>query len=640
DDANNGTYCIGIDKIIYLNTNIDSTKTCTPLTATEEEADGKFYFTLSHTKMTTPSTTYYQCDVSGSDISNCEKKRAKLPECKTTNTTSSCRENDSSGNVCISSGKLYQTTGSSSCAALTGETGIIYITREFKVTTNVSNAEYVLRCSGGSTSDSLNPLTSCSYQSENVGGVIKSGSGPKMCITDDDVDALEVDGETSYKIVEVEGNNSFPGVSTKDKIMIKVTGNEGIVKIEEEKSNLPTCISTSKACKQSSTDNVDFCIKSGIIYKTKADTCVKITEEDADNNFIFFKRDYSKADPENNDEVYYAYQCTFNSAVTGNKPKEAINCTFVQGIVKTATKAVSCSGWKNDVCNVYHSGISCDKTVVGIKTDLTAMCFGSSEVQFPKDGVKYVAFTTFDLNSVFGEEEGKIVIVKMTPHSALKTTYEGEKEVFLIDQTNPENAEDKKPLIRCRPDTNPRCEAVASNTLNKLLGEGDAIKNPGKPTAYYVDGGYPFDNQIITCTQAIINNKGVVTPGRCSSAIPSFDILRDNTFFVDSGTPGNIITCDTLPNLLGYGDLPTFETTDISGKCIATAADGEYSVKEGVLYVTLSGNSCNKVITCRSSTSLFGLYSTGSSITGEKIIKCDGVERVSCDYLPDLTCKD
>ncbi|OUM69844.1 hypothetical protein PIROE2DRAFT_2279, partial [Piromyces sp. E2] len=89
DDANNGTYCIGIDKIIYLNTNIDSTKTCTPLTATEEEADGKFYFTLSHTKMTTPSTTYYQCDVSGSDISNCEKKRAKLPECKTTNTTSS-----------------------------------------------------------------------------------------------------------------------------------------------------------------------------------------------------------------------------------------------------------------------------------------------------------------------------------------------------------------------------------------------------------------------------------------------------------------------------------------------------------------------------------------------------------------------
>ncbi|OUM70374.1 hypothetical protein PIROE2DRAFT_1531, partial [Piromyces sp. E2] len=643
-DGATDTYCIGTDAVLYKNV-VGDVNSCTPLVPEETETDGKFYFDGNGQKVTGPAVSYYKCTVSGSAISGCAPERAKLPACKASiKAAEVCREGATEGEICISNGNLYE-TGDGTCTPLKGvSNAAVYIGEDYRVV-EYTSARYTLQCSTGGTAAAPRDLKSCSYLEEDAGGAIKTSSGPKMCTSKDDGEALDIAGEKSYQVVKVKANK-FPGVSAEGAIRLKVSGPsegliKGILKLEEG-VGLPTCVNSNAACKYSNTETVAFCSRGGVVYKTTlANTCVKVTNRDTDEHaFMFFGRDFTQVDPTQGQEVYYAYQCTFNADVAAGEEKEAVECAMVQGVVKTGNTSVTCNGWKNDVCRVDRAGAACSDGVGGVVGGLTGICFGDEAVAFPKDHYRYAAFTTTTINDVYGVEKGRMVVVKMTPYSAVKVDYSelGDETVYLIDHANPANAEGKTPLIKC---TAGECQAVEADTRNKVTGEVEAVVEEGKALAYYIDGAYPFGNQIITCTQAEKNAQGVVTDGSCTSAAPQLDNDRENIYFVDSGAAGQLITCDGKANAVGYGDLPICEkeSEDNYYPCISTAGDGDYCVRKGVLFVSGAG-SCAKVITCTSATSPVALYSSGSDVADQKIIKCDGEGEVTCAYLPDLACKN
>ncbi|OUM64195.1 hypothetical protein PIROE2DRAFT_9097 [Piromyces sp. E2] len=338
-------------------------------------------------------------------------------------------------------------------------------------------------------------------------------------------------------------------------------------------------------------------------------------------------------DPESSTNVYYAYQCRFNAAGVANA------CTFAKGVTITATKSVYCNGWKNDICTVITSSgaSSCSSGGEGgITTNAAGICIGSNAVEFPKDGYRYAAFTTSKLNTIYGVEKGEVVLLKLTPTAALLIEYTGVETIYLLDQANSKNDDDKKPLIQCIADDG--CVAVASGTQDKVMGAtANDVTKAGIIHAYYVDGAFPNGEQIITCEQSVQNDKGEVTTQKtCSSAAPGV------SYYV-SGVGGGLITCDTEANPTGFGFIPTCEYGEQAvNPCITNAVTGSLCVKKGKLYKTASVNSCVAVKTCkRTGASTFGLYYTGGSVANEKIILCDKKDNedgeISCQYKDDVT---
>jgi len=492
-----------------------------------------------------------------------------------------------------------------------------------------------------------------------------------MCTSTDKSQAILIsNNNTKYGLIDVSAN-SFPGVTAKGTISIKVTGtegiNNGIVELKD-KTSLPTCTnsefdtesckandiivnyciksdiiykSSNGMCTKLTADlptcdyklndkacsvggvTVEFCKKSNIIYRSNGNKCIELTYDNEIKQFSYYSKEYIAVNPEVSNNVSLIYQCSFD--VSGIATK----CELAQGIIKTTTKIINCNGWKGDICTVKEIGssVDCSDGIGDINSGATGICFGSTEVSFPNEGFKYVAFTVSDINSIYGITK-EIALLKMTANSVLITSYTSEDEIYLIDQSNTLNDDNKKPLIKCN---SSGCEAVKSGTIDKTINGVSGIAH-----TYYIDGDYPLADHIITCTQTVKNKDGtVITPGACVS---------DNTniinYYVDSATKGNLIMCNTKKNSLGYRNLPTCENEENdSKKCIANALDNSYCVKKGKLFISKNDSSCNLVKTCVSNLSLLGLYKTGGSTSNEKIILCDkykGNSDITCEYYEDI----
>jgi len=199
---------------------------------------------------------------------------------------------------------------------------------------------------------------------------------------------------------------------------------------------------------------------------------------------------------------------------------------------------------------------------------------------------------------------------------------------------NPSNGDGKKPLIVC--DRN-KCTSIESGTKDQIQ---DSERKPlveGIVHTYFIDGAYPFGNQIITCTQSVLKDTGEVTEaGSCLSNSP------DNvSYYVNSGVDGNIISCGEIKRSLGYGDFPVCNEVTSDNKCQVGGVDIKdetYCVKEGLIYIShnLPSTECQIINTCESITSSFGLYATGGDVENEKLIVCDGEGRISCHYVKNL----
>ncbi|OUM63138.1 hypothetical protein PIROE2DRAFT_10405 [Piromyces sp. E2] len=654
--------CCIRDGVIYKN----AANSCVVLTVANTDAKQKLYFTAANVKTETAGVSYYECDVdsNGKTVSGCTVTRDTLPTCaRGVQGTSKCVDNAGEGAVCITS-------------TLTGFSNSVHYfdnsnTEITLSASNINTVRYVYKCTSGSSGTEASALSGCSPIAQTPGSIIKSNDGPKICVSGSDAEAITVGGNTAYKKITVNAN-SFPGVSDTT-LVVKVTGGDGelksgVVEMKDEAS-LPTCASNknelcmidntttvvdhcitgdvvyenvdgkcvklntslptcdlapmaNSTC-QSSGGTVAFCRLGDAVYRTNGNKCVALVANDELEQFSYYDRNYASVDPESNTNVYYAYQCRFNAAGVANA------CMFARGVTTTATKSVYCNGWKNDICTVKDSSSgdsSCSSGVGGITTNAAGICIGSNAVEFPKDGFHYAAFTTSELNRIYGVKAGQVVLLKLTPNAALLTEYTGMETIYLLDQANTENDDDKKPLIRCTEEVG--CISMASATKDKEIGATeDDVQDTGIVHVYYVDGAFPNGEQIITCEQSIRNAQGVQTQKTCSSAPAVVD------YYVDSVRNGLII-CDTEANPTGFGLLPTCEneisadhpciTNTVNGSCVSRRVN---CIERTVLRVVT-------VKTCKTdNASTFGLYYTGGSVANEKIIVCDE----ECEYRDDVT---
>ena len=371
------------------------------------------------TKASSLGYTYYTCTVSGESISNCVLERKPLPDCTATiNNESPCFENADPGTVCITSGNsLLKTSEDGKCEALTGSISKLKYFKEDYTEGDVTNAKYTYKCSSNGSGGSL---TGCALVHQVPGGVIRSGNGLAMCSSLDDSEIISIGNEKEYKEVQVSG---FPDITTETDIIIKNTGRQAVIQLKE-KASLPTCNnagSVSESCKAGS-DLVQYCIKNSVIYKSESGKCVRLEDYDTRDGFAFFSKYATKANPVS-ESVSSAYYCVFGY------DGKATNCSFAQGIIKTGSKVVTCNGWKEDECvvtdKVNTAICTASEGEGGIKKGEEGICFGSHSEGFPTDGYKYAAFTTAEINPTYGIIGRKHVMLKMTPNSALVTSYTG-----------------------------------------------------------------------------------------------------------------------------------------------------------------------------------------------------------------------
>ncbi|OUM70379.1 hypothetical protein PIROE2DRAFT_1536 [Piromyces sp. E2] len=675
------SHCIS-HGVVYKN----GDATCTAVTASTTTTPQKFYFDRAY-RTTGTGTSYYLCEVSAEKtLSNCTPERTKLPDCTGgVSATAKCYDGGVDQSHCLASNNALLKNSGSSCVAVTGKANdVLYFGTDGRTATGSSyltTAKLVYKCTtGGSSTPSA--LSNCRPIAQDIGGVIKSSEGVKLCVSAEDTKALKLDTTTSaYEKVSVEAN-IFPGVAQAGTYTVKVTGNgylgEGVVEVREEAS-LPTCTnagSNTEKCKVG-TVYADHCVKGDVVYESRTGKCAKLSPTlpacdaapltvsacmsggkavaycqvdgtiyrsngnqcvalDVDHELeqvSYYDKDYVAVDPADA-VVSYAYQCWFSAGGV------ATACQFAKGITKTSNRVVACNGWKNDVCTVteFGSATACSNSAVegSVRGGASGLCIGGVEEAFPVSGFKYVAFTTAKMNSLYGVEKGEIVLLKMTANSALVTAYTGRETVVMMDKANKVNDDGRTPLVRCSYDidTSSHCEAMASGTVDKETGEAGAVVKAGIPHTYYVDGAYPNGEQLITCTQGSRDAQKALTSGTCATAAPTL------TYYVDSGVEGHLITCGSEARVLGYGRLPTCERT-VGGKdCIAGAAAGSLCVRNGLLYKTVSASSCVAVKTCASAVSPYGLYYTGSgSGEKEKVIRCDwddDREAVACAYYEDV----
>ena len=371
------------------------------------------------TKASSLGYTYYTCTVSGESISNCVLERKPLPDCTATvNNESPCFENAESGAVCITSGKaLLKTTDDGKCEALTGSISKLKYFKDDYKEGDVTNAKYTYKCSSNGSGSSL---TGCALVHQVAGGVIRSGNGLAMCSSLDDSEVIGIGEVKDYKEVQVSG---FPDITTATDIIIKNTGKQAVIQLKG-KAGLPTCNSAgsvTESCKAGS-DLVQYCIKNSVIYKSESGKCVKLDDYDTRDGFAFFSKYATKANPLS-DSVSYAYNCVFGY------DGKVTNCSLAQGIIKTSNRVITCNGWKDDECVVTGTVSSVDCSASegegGIKKGEEGICFGSHSEGFPTDGYKYAAFTTAKINPTYGIIGREHVMLKMTPNSALVTSYDG-----------------------------------------------------------------------------------------------------------------------------------------------------------------------------------------------------------------------
>ncbi|OUM69842.1 hypothetical protein PIROE2DRAFT_2277 [Piromyces sp. E2] len=665
DGAANDSCCIK-EGVIYKN----AANSCAVLTVTGTDTTQKLYFTTENVKTETAGASYYQCDVDSSSkaVSGCSMARGTLPTCaRGVQTTNKCVDNAGEGNVCITSSNALLVTKGTGCEALKGFRNTVHYfssgNTEITLTAgNINTVRYVYKCTSGSSGAEASALSGCTPLTQTPGSIIKSNDGPKICVSGSDAEAITVGGTLAYKEITVNAN-SFPGVR-EETLMVKVTGTgelkNAVIDVKDEaalpacasnknglcmidktttvvdhcitgdvvyenvdgkcvklNASLPTCDHApmaNSAC-QSASSKVAFCRLGEAVYRTNGNKCVALVANDELEQISYYDRDYATVNPESSTNVYYAYQCRFNAA----------------GVTVTASKSVYCNGWKNDICTVITSSgaSSCSSGGEGgITTNAAGICIGSNKVEFPKDGYRYAAFTTSKLNTIYGVGKGEVVLLKLTPTAALLTEYTGVEKIYLLDQANTKNDDEKKPLIQCT--AGDSCVAMASGTQDKVMGAtANDVTKAGIIHAYYVDGAFPNGEQIITCEQSVQNDKGEVTTQKtCSSDAPGV------SYYV-SGVGGGLITCDTEANPTGFGLLPTCETeVSADHPCITNASVGSLCVKKGKLYRTKSATSCEAVKTCkRTGASTFGLYYTGGSVANEKIIVCDEV----CTYREDVS---
>ncbi|OUM70385.1 hypothetical protein PIROE2DRAFT_1543 [Piromyces sp. E2] len=643
DDGANDTHCMGSDGKIYKNlVDGDDNKSCAVIELTSETPSVSF--NADGTQASDLGVSYYTCNVSGG-VSDCVLERKKLPTCKNgVQTTAACIENDSAGNVCITSDNRLLKTGEDgeSCVVVTGTSNSIHYFGDDRVEKPGvdATATYTYKCT--SSASGTRALSGCSLEYQKPGGIVKTASGMGLCTSEDDNTVLEISTEKVYDRVAVKAN-VFPDVTAESTINIKVTGTGGVVQLKDAAGltspYLPTCVSNptsgTDGCKvNGSSEVVSHCIKDGVIYRTFGKTCGKLDYDETINGFTFYKKDYRRANPDAGDtDIALAYQCTFDGS------GRAKQCQYAKGLVKTATKVVNCNGWKGDECLVLdqESASSCSEGEGSIKAGEDGICFGSRAVEFPADSYTYAAFKTSGFNEIYGFNENELVLLKLTPHSALVISYEElDGEVYLIDQANPENDDEKTPLIFCSAGG---CNSVSSHTVDRVTGTGENAEDKvvGKAHTYYVDGAYPFGQQIITCTYTVKSEDGTVSsPGSCVSAAPS-----TVEYYVDSGVMGNLIHCTHQFNQLGYGHLPVCEEGVSDEKtCVDGAASGSLCVRGGKLFVSQTiEDKCLAVTTCSSAPSLFGLYVTGASDEDkhENLIVCDGEGVIACHYVDNVT---
>ncbi|OUM70387.1 hypothetical protein PIROE2DRAFT_1547 [Piromyces sp. E2] len=638
DDGANDTHCMGSDGKIYKNlVDGDGNKSCAVIELTSETPSASF--NADGTQASDLGVSYYTCNVSGG-VSDCVLGRKKLPTCKkSVGTNGACIEGDSDGVVCITTDNKLLKTGSDgeSCEAVTGASNSVHYFGDDRVEKEgiTASADYIYKCASSASSNKA--LSGCAPLSQKPGGIIKTASGMGLCVSEDDNEVIENGSSKVYMKVNVKGG-VFPDVSADIAINIKISGTGSLIQLKETSTYRPSCPNTivaTDACK-SGNEYLNSCIKDGVIFRTYGKSCGKLESDETINGFVFFRKDYSQVNPDAGDtDIALAYQCMFDS---GGRAKQ---CQYAKGFVVTEKKVVNCNGWKGDECLVMvkesSSDCSSSNGEGGIKAGEDGICFGSSTVNLPADSYTYTAFKTDDINEFYGFNKDQIVFLKLTSHSALVISpTELDGEVYFIDQVHPENADDKTPLIKCNSED---CSLVESGTVDRVTGTGENAEDKvvGKAHTYYVDGAYPFGQQIITCTYTVKGEDGTVSSaGSCVSAAPT-----SIAYFVDHGIEGNLITCSTNSNTFGYGDLPVCEEDANEEKtCVTGAASGSLCVRGGKLFVSqTSEDKCLAVTTYSSAPSLFGLYVTGASDEDkhENLIVCDGEGVIACHYVDNVT---
>ncbi|OUM68882.1 hypothetical protein PIROE2DRAFT_3253 [Piromyces sp. E2] len=655
DGAANDSCCIR-DGVIYKN----AANSCAVLTVTGTDTTQKLYFTTANVKTETAGASYYQCDVDSSSkaVSGCSVARGTLPTCaRGIQATSKCVDNAGEGNVCITSSNALLVTKGTGCEALKGFRNTVHYfssgNTEITLTAgNINTVRYVYKCTSGSSGAEASALSGCSpltqlppYKEITVNANAFPGVREETLMV-----KVTGTGELKNAVIDVKDEAALPACASNKNSLCMIDKTTTVVdhcitgdvvyenvdgKCVKLNASLPTCdhAPIANGAFQSTSSKVAFCRLGEVVYRTNGNKCVALVANDELEQISYYDRDYASVDPEISDNVYYAYQCRFNAAGVANA------CTFTKGVTTTATKSVYCNGWKNDICTIVtcSGASSCSSGGEGgITTNAVGICIGNNTVEFPKDGYRYAAFTTSKLNTIYDVGKGEVVLLKLTPTAALLTEYTGVEPIYLLDQANTKNNDEKKPLIQCTADDG--CVSVASGTQDKVMGAtGNDVTKAGIVHAYYVDGAFPNGEQIITCEQSVRNDKGEVTTQKtCSSAAPGV------SYYVN-GVSGGLITCDTEANSTGFGLLPTCENEEQSvSPCITNAVVDSLCVKKGKLYKIATATSCVAVNTCKiDGASTFGLYYTSGFVANEKIILCDKKDsedgEITCQYKDDVT---
>ncbi|MBE6494089.1 MAG: hypothetical protein E7Z84_05735 [Methanosphaera stadtmanae] len=281
---------------------------------------------------------------------------------------------------------------------------------------------------------------------QSVGGLIKSGSSIKICITDSSSTEIKIETsvtEPTYSSINLADASNFPGAENSGIQIIKFSGDGSVLLVVDE--TLPTCLSSSltgnTGCHDSNNNLVKTCILNNKIYQTLDTACSILTSTtDAESNYYFTETLETIETSEitsSLDTMSMAYHCVFD--VNNGNGYEVSQCQLIKGYVILSTVSIQCSGWKGERCVITAiptDDVSCNSNNEGtLGGKCTTLCFGTDSIDLPDedDEKQYIAFSPTTVSNIYGKGAGDAFILSLTKDLVMISSLSGNMKLKLLD---------------------------------------------------------------------------------------------------------------------------------------------------------------------------------------------------------------
>jgi len=364
------------------------------------------------------------------ELFNCVKNANALPDCiEAADSTKPCVPGAVEDSFCTTGTALRQTTADG-CKAFTHATKTYYFDKEFKMIKKVDSTSSIY------TRYTCTSPGNCGKTDKKVAGQLaRTPTSVDMCLDATNSDSISlIQSEQMYYNINPSSNN-FAGI-TKDRtsILVKTTG-KSIVKVvslaatDSDMATLPPC-DNEEVCMTNTGTAVNYCIytTNNVIYKNSG-TCAKLTSTTAGSAGVtIFKGTGETLDVSNNGaDAKYAYRCKFDGEANASE------CIPVTGYSISNTNLVTCSGFKDDDCEVtaltsaLNTCANTEDGKIGKDGSKKVICVdGKSMMTLPSsvtESPSYVAYKSTTDNMIYGTQSGTYNLLEVGPNYAMKAKY-------------------------------------------------------------------------------------------------------------------------------------------------------------------------------------------------------------------------